>query len=322
MSIAALPIKNRGVGILRRRLPAMLGLVLVAAACAPPAEPWRVDDEAFRAARDRELREPDGWLAVAGLFFLRPGANTVGADPESDVALPAGSAPATVGRLVLSDRGVRFEPAPGVDSRLNATPLAGAVDLRPGSRDGLRPADRIAVGRVQFHLHVTGGRTAIRVRDPESALRRDFRGTRWFPIEARWRLPATFVPYAEPRVVQMPNLLGGTDATISRGEVVLAIDGHIVRLVAFEEDGKLWLVFRDATAPRETYASRFLYAPMPGYEGRLVLDFNRVENPPCAYNPFTTCPLPVTQNRLAMRIPAGERLPEHVPEQANAPAQP
>jgi uncharacterized protein (DUF1684 family) len=298
---------------------AILGLLVAAAACAPSPEPWRIDDEAFRAARDRELREPDGWLAVAGLFFLEPGANTVGAGPGSDVRLPPGSAPATVGRVELTGAAVRFEPASGVEARLNGRALAGPADLTPAGRDGTPPADRIAVGRVQFHLHEPGGRVAIRVRDPESPLRRDFRGTRWFPIDARWRVPATFVPYAEPRVVAMPNLLGGTDETVSRGEAVLTIDGHILRLVAFEEDGKLWFVFRDATAPGDTYASRFLYAPLPGYEGRLVLDFNRAENPPCAYNPFTTCPLPVPQNRLAVRIPAGERLPEHVPAQPHAP---
>src|SRR5689334_20690467 len=136
------------VGILSRRRVAIAGLLLTAA-CVLPADQWRVDDEAFRADRERELREPDGWLAVAGLFFLKPGPNGVGADPASDVTLPAGSAPATVGRLVLAGTSVRFEPASGVETRLNTTPLTGAVELKPAARDGTRPADRIAVGRLQ-----------------------------------------------------------------------------------------------------------------------------------------------------------------------------
>jgi uncharacterized protein len=301
---------------MRRSLATTLVLLLVTAACAPKPPAWQTEDEAFRVAQEQALRGPDGWLAVSGLFFLKPGVNTVGADPARDVELPPGSAPATVGRLVLAGTAVRFEPAPGVEARLNQAPLRGPVDLRPSAPGMKRRADRIAVGRVQFHLHVSGDRIAIRLRDPESALRRAFTGTQWFPIDTRWRVAGTFLPYPEPRMVQMLTLLGDAESTVSRGEVVFTLEGQIVRLVAFEEDGRLWLVFRDATAPRESYATRFLYAALPGAEGRTILDFNRAENPPCAYNPFTTCPLPVPQNRMSLAIRAGERLPEHAPEAA------
>ena len=96
----------------------------------------------------------------------------------------------------------------------------------------------------------------------------------------------------------MQNILGDVEEASSPGEVAFSIGGQAVRLVAFTAGKRLWFVFRDATGGTSTYRIRFLYAEAPDAQGRVRLDFNRAYNAPCAYNPHTTCPLPLPENRL------------------------
>jgi uncharacterized protein (DUF1684 family) len=250
---------------------------------------WRAATQAWRAKQEQALRAPDGWLTVAGLFFLNPGVNRVGADPTSEVVLPAGRAPSQAGRVIVSGDTVTYEPGAGVEASLNGKPIEGAVPLRSPNAAAKRPADRVTIGRAVIHLHRSANRLAIRLRDPASDLRTHFTGLRWYAVDARWRV------------------LGDVTESESPGEAVFTVDGQTVRLLAFKAEKRLWFVFRDATAPGETYRIRFLYADAPDATGRVRLDFNRAYNPPCAYNPHTTCPLPVPQNQLKIAIPAGEK---------------
>ena len=67
---------------------------------------------------------------------------------------------------------------------------------------------------------------------------------------------------------------------------------------------ELFFIFKDATSGTDTYpAGRFLYSPLPA-NGSVTLDFNKAYNPPCAFTPFATCPLPPKQNELRVRIEA------------------
>jgi uncharacterized protein (DUF1684 family) len=318
--------------LLQKRTVAVLAAVLgssipVPIAAVGPEPDWRAAAEAWRAKQEQDLRAPDGWLAVAGLFFLKPGLNRVGADPASDVVLPEGAAPADAGVIVLENGIARFEPRRGVAASLNAQPIGGPVELRPANSAGKRAADRVTVGRVAFHLHHSGPRLAIRLRDPGSALRTGFTGLRWFPLDERWRVNASFVAYDTPRRVEVQKVLGDVEASVSPGEAHFVVNGQAVRLVAFTAGNRLWFVFRDATASAgaagpETYATRFLYADAPDAQGRVLLDFNRAYNPPCAYNPNTTCPLPVAQNRLKLAIPAGEKRYAAAPAHRTAGSEP
>jgi uncharacterized protein (DUF1684 family) len=91
------------------------------------------------------------------------------------------------------------------------------------------------------------------------------------------------------------------------GRAAFAIGGSDLALEPTADGDRLAFVFRDATAGRETYGSgRFLSAAGPR-DGRVVLDFNRAFNPPCAFTPFATCPLPRPENVLPLRVTAGER---------------
>ena len=267
----------------------------------PPAYDARATAE-WRAQRERGLRAEDGWLSVVELAFLQPGANDIGADRTNDVLLPAG-APPVVGRLIVDGTRVRFEPAAGVDVRLKNQPVTAPREIGPG--------DRLQVGRVTFHVHESGARIGIRVRDPQSPLLRDFRGLKWFAIDKEWNLAGRFEAYSAPRPVTVPNVLGDLEQFQSPGDVVLTIAGETVRLQAISSGRRLWFIFSDGTSNRESYRIRFLYADAPAEDGSVTLDFNRAYNPPCAVNPYTTCPLPPKNNRLSVPIRAGERSTAH-----------
>jgi uncharacterized protein (DUF1684 family) len=256
--------------------------------------------ESWRATRAKDLQSPTGWLTVSGLFFLKPGANVVGSDPASDVALPPGGAPARVGIVTREPDKVWFEPAAGADVKINNALISSKVELAR--------ANRLTTGRVTFFLHESGDRLAIRVRDPESSLLKTFSGLNWFPVREAWRITGKFVPYDTPKPVVVQNVLGDLERFVSPGEVTFNVNGAAVKLQPVRSGQRLWFIFADATAGRETYRIRFLYADAPAADGTVVLDFNRAYNPPCAYNPYTTCPRPPAENFLKVRIEAGERL--------------
>ena len=296
---------------------ALVTLAVVWVVSAPPGPApagWAAELEDWRRTREAELAKEDGWLSVAGLFFLHDGANSVGADPDADVVLPIGSAPAVAGRLIHDAAATRFEPATGVAATLDGRPVDGPVTLAFADPSARRPASRLAVGRVSLQLHRSGNRPGIRLRDPESPYRRGFTGLRWFGIDPAWRLHGRFVPYATPREIPIQNVVGDVEPMRSPGEVEIVLDGERVRLVALQAArGRLWLIFSDGTAGTLTYRARFLYVDAPGADGGVVVDFNRAYNPPCAFNPHTTCPLPPRPNRLAAAVTAGElRYSDHV----------
>ena len=264
---------------------------------------YRTEIEAWRKGREERLRSETGWLSVAGLHWLRPGANRMGSDPGGDVVLPDG--PKQAGTLALKDGHVTLTPAVGAEMTLAGRPVSGDTAL-PLDGEPLR------LGRLSLQAIARGGRVGLRVRDPESRLRRDFAGLDWFPVDERFRVTARFVPDPKPRTVSMANVLGQTSEEPSPGVVEMELLGRKVRLRPIIEDGdesQWFYVFKDATAPRETYGGgRFVYSD-PAKDGTVTLDFNKAYNPPCAFNPYTTCPLPPKENVLAMAVRAGERKP-------------
>jgi uncharacterized protein (DUF1684 family) len=255
-------------------------------------------------ARGREYTDPDGWLSVAGLFFLGPGSNAIGSGAGATVALPS-PAPAQAGEIDLREGRVFARAAPGVALTLNGRPFAGEVELRPATGDRL--ADRLGVGRLVLHVHRSGARLAIRLRDPDSALRRRFTGLAWFPVDRRWCVQARFEPHPAPLPVSIVNTVGDVVPLESPGRARFTIDGRTMTLLAVTSEGRLWFILTDRTAGTATYKIRYLYAEVPR-DGRLTLDLNRIHNPPCAVNPHTTCPLPPKENQLDLPIAAGERL--------------
>ena len=269
------------------------------------AQQYDVDALAkFRAERETTLKADNGWLTVAGLHFLNAGQNRVGSDPSNDIVLDFPSMPRHLGVITLNGTNVRIRSAEGQTLTINDKPAAES-ELH-GAFDG-KPQDTIRVGPVSFFVHYSGPRLALRVRDQQSALRTGFRGLKWYEPNPAYRTTATFTPYAEVKVVQIPNILGDLEPFNAVGTVTFALNGNNHSMEAWRSGKRLWFVFRDRTSGRETYPSaRFLYTE-PAVDGKVVMDFNYAQNPPCAYNPFTTCPLPPSQNRLTIAIEAGEK---------------
>lgn len=271
---------------------------------ATPTDPYLAEVTKFRQNRETTLKGDAGWLTIAGLWFLTQPETTFGSDPLNDIVFPA-SAPARAGTFEMRDGKVTVKAAEGVTFELNGKPVT-QMALK-GDVPG--PADRLMLGKdLQFWIHNSGARLSVRLRDQNSALRKEFGGLTWFPIDPAYRVEAVYTPYDTPRIVDVASLVGDVDKVPIPGIATFTLHGQEYSLEPFAEPGdpQFWFVFRDLTSQKETYpAARFLYAPAP-VNGKIVLDFNMAVNPPCAYNPYTTCPIPTEQNRLRTRIEAGE----------------
>jgi uncharacterized protein (DUF1684 family) len=260
---------------------------------------YRQRVEQWRAQHQKALTADDGWLTVAGLDWLKEGENRVGADPASEVALPPNSAPAHVATISFHAGQAVLHPAPGVPLALNGKPAA-QTTLHEDS-------DILAINRLKFYLIRRGERTGIRLKDNDSPERKRFAGLSWYPVDPAWRISAKFTAWDTPHTIAFTNTIGQKESEPSPGYVTFTKDGREYRLEPTLEDGTLFFVFRDRTSGKTTYgASRFLYTE-PAKDGIVYLDFNKAENPPCAFTAYATCPLPPPQNRLDLAVEAGEQ---------------
>jgi len=264
--------------------------------------PYKAAVEKWRQNYEASLKSDHGWLTVSGLFWLHEGENKFGSDPLNDIVLPKSSAPPEAGYFEFHDGKTVVHVKPGVPVTQNGKPVETA-EIPPDS-----PAQAVVLGDLTFRVHASGGRYAIRLQDKNSKLRKDFSGLHWFPIDEAYRVTGRYVPYDKPRQVPIQNIMGDALLLSIPGYVSFSLDGQDLRLDAEADDSGLFIIFRDLTSGEETYgAARFLAAAAPK-NGEVVLDFNEAYNPPCAYNPYTTCPLPPPQNRLRVRIEAGEMI--------------
>lgn len=264
----------------------------------------------WRAERLKHLTSDTGWLTVAGFHWLEPGENLVGSDPSLAVPLPKGSAPARVGdlRLLQDDEGDRviFDPAPGSVSHIDSVAVHSPTPI--WTADG--GAERVRTGRVEFWVIPRGGRYAIRVRDPESPIRKHFLGIDCYKIDPAYRVEGVFHPGDAPDSIEVPSIMGYVDTSYCPGKVTFTLKNQLLSLLPMTDgptDSVLFFVFADRTTGKETYgAGRFLYSSLRP-DGTVTLDFNEAYNPPCAFNPFTTCPLPPDGNTLPVAVEAGEK---------------
>jgi uncharacterized protein (DUF1684 family) len=273
----------------------------------PAAAPPVADTPAQVAEKWRAKHEVDyrrDWVTIAGLHPLKPGINSAGSAPANQIQLPA-STPATLGNFVLTGQRVRFEPAPGAAVILRDRPVTGPIELRD---DGGSGADTLAIGDVSIVVHVSGASRSLRVRDPNGPLAKGFLGFTWFPIDEHYRVTGRFIKDATPRPMKVLNTLGDVDEYNTEGVVEFELLGQTLRLRPFTTRPKrFYFVFRDASGGQETYeTARFLYSDLLD-DGTTVLDFNQAYNPPCAFNPYTTCPIPLRENRLPVKVLAGEK---------------
>jgi uncharacterized protein len=277
--------------------------ILIAALllAAPGPADYRAEIAKYRAARVAELTAPDGWLAVRGLFWLHEGANTAGSDPASEIRLPA-RAPRKLGVFTLASGQVSFTAESGAAVTADGKPISTFTFGRGAESSIVTAGVTLAVIR-------RADKIGLRMRDPESPNRTGFKGLKYFPLNPAYRFKAAFTPYEKLKPVPVPNVLGQLVSMDSPGYVEFTIKGRSYRLEPVYETPRhedLFFIFKDLSSKTETYeAGRFLHAPLPK-DGIVDLDFNRAYNPPCAFTEFATCPLPIKENQLNVRIPAGE----------------
>ena len=282
----------------------LLSVLSVAAAIA--ADDFASIEKTWRDKRHTRLASESGWLTLVGLHWLQPGDNAFGSDPSNPVPLPEGKAPKHAGVLTLADGRVHLRTEPGSGLTIDGKPVV-ERDLGDDMSD---KTDVMTIGDLSFYVIKRDDRVGIRVKDKNSPVRAGFKGIDYFPADSKWRVTAKFVPYDVAKKVAVPTVLGTTDMMDAPGLVTFTIDGRELSLQPVVEDPKeptLFFIFKDGTSAEETYgAGRFLYADMPK-DGRVVLDFNQAYNPPCAFTPYATCPLPPKENWLPIRVEAGEK---------------
>lgn len=267
----------------------------------PPDAAYVKDFEKWKAEMVDDMKQ--NWLSLAGLFWLKPGANTFGTADDNAIVLPSG--PAHAGTFRLQDDDVSVELRPGVAAKISGKDESKAQLLA----DVTGNPTVIELGALRMHLIKRAARLGIRVKDLNSAAARNYAGPVFFPLDMTYRVTATFVPSDEKKTVDVPNVLGDVTPTPIPGEVHFKINGQDLTLTALGGDPAkgLSFVINDLSSKSDTYpGGRFLDTD-PVVDGKVVLDFNRAYSPPCAVTPYATCPLAPKENRLQVAIPAGEK---------------
>jgi uncharacterized protein (DUF1684 family) len=265
------------------------------------------DVQAFRKARLARLTAERGWLTLIGKVWLREGRHIIGADDSSDIVLPAGRAPARLGSITLAAGVVRLE-VEGEAEVFARGQRVRSLELRS---DAAPSPDDVTLGSLSLQLLQRGDAFALRIRDAESPARKSFPGIPTFPIDPSFRIVARLEPFAAPREMAIDDGDGRQQAYLCPGVARFERDGKRASLLPLFErrDERLVVLFWDLTSRDETYpAGRFLYVSPPE-DGRILLDFNKAFNPPCAFTPYAVCPLPPPENKLELRIEAGEKRP-------------
>jgi uncharacterized protein (DUF1684 family) len=263
----------------------------------------KADISEWRQQRHARLASDSGWLTLVGLEWLQQGENRIGSGQGVDIRIPGG--PADWGTITVSEEELTYVPAVAADVTIDGMP-ASQTRLVP---DAEGPATIIRSGNLSMYV-ILRGSYALRIKDTRAPTLLAFTGIDNYPIDASWRFDARFTPAEPGQTMAIANVLGQSENMPVIGFAEFERGGRAYRLVGLAEQGvnALWFLFADRTSGRETYgAGRFLYSDGMPENGRVVVDFNKAYNPPCAFNDYSTCPLPPQRNRLDLAVTAGEK---------------
>ena len=306
------------------RIASVLLACIVATACnrgddgeaarkaAEAARKFAAQEKPWRDARAAALVTPEGWTSVIGLHWLDKGAHYAGSAPGNGLKLAKG--PAHLGMFTLDAKGVvTFVPEKGLALTLDGKPLAGATALRTDQAPAGPAKLGFDDGKGTATIIVRGDRVALRVKHADADARTHFKGIEYWPGGPDWTVNAKFVPHPAGKTLPIVNIVNMVEEVPNPGAIEFERDGKLHRLEVLDQgEPTLFLVYADRTSGHGSYpAGRYLDIPRPGPDGRVRIDFNRGENPPCAFTSFATCPLPPTANRLDLAVVAGEKVYKH-----------
>ena len=290
------------------RISLALGLILLAGCTAPGSRLEPSDWMAWKALRLESVAGTNGWTTLIGLHWLNEGENSAGSSPTNDVVLRSNHFPPNLGTFLRRGASVSFASAP----EAHVQEAGRAVTKLNLISDPSPHPTQLEIGPVSIIVIDRGERIGLRVRDEKSEARRNFKGLRSFPYDPAWRLAGRFIPYSQPRTLQVPDVTGSFQKFESPGEITFSVRGSECRLaIAIEPEVRdFFIMFRDETAGATTYpAGRFLYVQKPVSGDDVIIDLNRAYTPPCGFTEFATCPLPPRQNHFPFNIEAGELKP-------------
>lgn len=261
--------------------------------------------ETWRKQRLERLQAPDGWLSLVGLDWLKPGTSKIGSASDNDIVVA--KAPAHLGSVEWKGDKVTITLAKDSGATIDGKVLASAELLD----DAHENPTTIAFESVRFYLiDRAGGKKGLRIKDSEAKTRTGFLGIDAYPVDPSWRIEARWTAFDPPHTLEIPNVLGTIDKMPVPGKAVFERDGKTFELLPVletDDADELFFIIADKTSGKETYgAGRFIYSAMPK-DGKLVIDFNKAYNPPCAFTSFATCPLAPPENRLGVPVTAGEK---------------
>jgi uncharacterized protein (DUF1684 family) len=254
--------------------------------------------------RIANLKKENGWLNLVGLYWLKEGEQKFGSDQSNDIVFPAGKADKFLGSLILKDSVITTVVNPEITILHNSNP----IDTIEMKADITGETTVLEHGSLRWFIIKRGSRYGIRLRDLEAELLSDFEGIERFPVNEDWKIKAVFEKYDPPKKILIPTILGTIEESYSPGKLIFTIGSEEYSLEPTSSGSKLFIVYADLTSGEETYgAGRFLYVDGPDSNNTVILDFNKSYNPPCAFTKYATCPLPPDENKLKVRITAGEK---------------
>lgn len=282
--------------------------LLVQCSQSPKDAAYMKEMKKWRETRLERLKSENGWLNLAGLLWLKPGTNSLGSDSSNQIVFPP-KAPAKIGSIILKDSVIILKPNKDTDITADTINASRAKEIRLYTDADKRPT-RVRMGSLSFYIIKRGDRYAIRLRDLEAPLLKELDSIPAYPVNPEWKIRAKLVPFDSPEKVEVSTVIDTRETYTVPGKLVFTIQGKEYSLLPFIEGKGYFLVFADGTSAVETYgAGRFLSAPAVDSTGYTTIDFNKATNPPCAFTPFATCPMPPRENILSVKIEAGEKDP-------------
>ena len=260
----------------------------------------------WQAQRLESLRNPEGYLSLVGLCWLKEGINHIGADEGNDCVFPSGSPP-SIGTVTVNDGAFHLSVSDTVHVEIDGETVSETTLL--ADRDVGGPTI-VQLGSMSWFIIRRGDALLIRIRDAKSNALQTFKAVERFPLNEAWRISAEFLPHDSPQTVMIPNMIGIPDKWISPGTMRLTVNGNHQTITALKSGNtkRLFLVVADQTSGKETYGGgRFVTTEAVDDSNHVIVDFNKATNPPCAFSPYATCPLPLPENRLQFPILAGEK---------------
>ncbi len=277
--------------------------ISLATAFSQASPAYKAELDAWHEKRVRELKAENGWLNLAGLFWLHEGRNSFGSGKNNELVFPTGKIAEQAGYFERKGNEVNMVVTADNDVAVDGRPTRASLIYRPGQTGTVI----VSRGSLRWNIIQREDRLGIRLRDLKSARLDSFTRIHRFPADSNWRTTARLETSAIQKTIPITNVLGQTTQQPSPGKLVFTLQGKTWSLDALEEGDELFIIFGDGTNGDETYPSgRFVYAKKPGPDGTTLLDFNKAYNPPCAFTPFATCPLPPRQNQLPILVTAGE----------------